>query len=94
MLHGCTIDASSLVGMSATILNGARIGPESLVGAGSLITEGRTFERRQLILGVPAKALRELDDTTTQRLRQSALDYVRQAERFANGLAPSAGSAT
>lgn len=88
MLHGCTIGEGSLIGMSATVLNGARIGPESLVGAGALITEGKAFEPRHLILGTPAKAMRELDDAAVERLRQSAIHYARNAERFARGLQP------
>jgi carbonic anhydrase/acetyltransferase-like protein (isoleucine patch superfamily) len=86
MLHGCTIGEESLVGMSSTILNGARIGALSLVGAGALITEGKEFEERRLILGVPAKATRELDDVAIERLRQSAIHYASNAERFGRGL--------
>ena len=88
MLHGCTVGAGSLVGMSATILNGARVGPNSLVGAGALLTEGKEFEPRRLIVGVPAKAMRELDDEAVERLRQSAIHYARNAERFAQALSP------
>lgn len=86
MLHGCTVGEGSLVGMSSTVLNGARIGPHSLLGAGSLVTEGKTFEARQLILGVPARAVRALDDQAVERLRQSAVHYASNAERFARGL--------
>ena len=88
MLHGCTIGEGSLVGMSATVLNGARIGASCLLGAGSLVTEGREFAPRGLILGVPAKAVRELDEPAVERLRQSARHYAANAERFASGLRP------
>ncbi len=88
MLHGCAVGEGSLVGMSATVLNGARIGPESLVGAGSLVTEGKAFPPRSLVLGVPAKAVRDLDAPAVERLRQSADHYARNAERFARGLSP------
>jgi carbonic anhydrase/acetyltransferase-like protein (isoleucine patch superfamily) len=90
MLHGCTIGEGSLVGMSSTVLNGARLGPHSLLGAGSLVTEGKEFAPRSLILGVPAKAVRELDDPAVERLRQSAIHYAANAERFARGLSPQA----
>jgi carbonic anhydrase/acetyltransferase-like protein (isoleucine patch superfamily) len=93
MLHGCTIGERSLVGMSATVLNGAWIGPESLIGAGSLVTEGKAFEARRLLLGVPAKAVRELDSKAVERLSQSAQHYARNAERFAAGLRPLSPSA-
>lgn len=86
MLHGCTIGDQSLVGMSATVLNGARIGTESLVGAASLVTEGKEFAPRHLIVGVPARAVRPLDDEAVERLRLSAEHYARNAERFAGGL--------
>lgn len=86
MLHGCTIGEGSLVGMSSTVLNGARIGAQCLLGAGSLVTEEREFAPRSLILGVPAKAIRSLDDLAVERLRQSAIHYASNAERFAFSL--------
>jgi carbonic anhydrase/acetyltransferase-like protein (isoleucine patch superfamily) len=89
MLHGCTIEDHALVGMSATILNGARIGTESLVGAGSLVTEGKSFDPRHLVMGSPAKAIRPLDADAIERLHRSAEHYARNAERFASGLSSS-----
>ena len=86
MLHGCIIELNSLVGMSATVLNGVRIGQDSLVGAGSLVTEGKSFEARSLIMGSPAKAVRTLDDEGVARLRRSAEHYAENAQRFARGL--------
>jgi carbonic anhydrase/acetyltransferase-like protein (isoleucine patch superfamily) len=86
MLHGCSLGEGSLIGMSSTVLNGARIGSQSLIGAGSLVTESKAFEARQLILGVPAKAVRTLDEQAVEGLRRSALHYVSNAERFARGL--------
>jgi carbonic anhydrase/acetyltransferase-like protein (isoleucine patch superfamily) len=86
ILHGCVIGAGSLVGMGAIILNGARIGASCLVGAGALITEGKTFPDRSLIVGSPAKAIRTLDDSSVERLKQSAAHYVANWRRFAAGL--------
>ena len=86
MLHGCTVGEQSLVGMSATILNGAQIGAESLVGAASLVTEGKVFEPRSLVMGIPAKAIRPLDDAAVDRLRLSSEHYAGNARRFASGL--------
>src|SRR5882757_6213358 len=60
MLHGCTLGDRVLVGMGATILNGAVIGDDCLVGAGALVTEGKSFAPGSLIVGAPAKAIREL----------------------------------
>src|SRR6476661_10917893 len=62
MLHGCTIGNGSLVGIQAVVLNGAVIGRHCLVGAGAIVTEGKRFPDRSLILGVPAKVVRELTD--------------------------------
>jgi carbonic anhydrase/acetyltransferase-like protein (isoleucine patch superfamily) len=62
MLHGCTIDSHCLIGMRATILNNAKIGEYSIVGAGAVITEGMVVPPRSLVLGVPAKVKRTLTD--------------------------------
>ena len=86
IVHGCTIGDNSLVGMGATILNGARIGRNSIVGAGALVTEGKSFPDDALILGAPAKAVRDLDAAAAERLRASAAHYVGNARRFAAGL--------
>lgn len=88
LLHGCTIGDNSLIGMSATVLNGARIGAYSLVGAGALVTEGKQFPDRSLIVGSPARVVRELDDKAVERLRASAQHYVANARRFLAGLKP------
>ena len=78
ILHGCTIGANSLIGMGATVLNGARIGANCLVGANALVTEGKEFPDNSLIVGAPAKAIRTLDAQSAERLRQTALHYVRE----------------
>ena len=76
MLHGCTIEDACLIGMSATILDGATIGKESIVGAGSLVTKNKTFPPRSLIMGSPAKVVRELTTSEIQELYASAKRYV------------------
>ena len=76
MLHGCTIEDACLIGMSATILDGAVIGKESIVGAGSLVTKNKVFPPRSLIMGSPAKVVRELNDEEVKELYASALRYV------------------
>ncbi len=82
MLHGCEISDETLIGIGSVILNGASIGRHSLVGARALITEGKTFPERSLILGAPAKQVRELTDEEVEAIRQSAAHYVRNAARF------------
>ena len=77
MLHGCTIEDACLIGMSATILDGAVIGKESIVGANSLVTKNKKFPPRSLIMGAPAKVVRELTDEEVKELYASATRYVK-----------------
>jgi carbonic anhydrase/acetyltransferase-like protein (isoleucine patch superfamily) len=86
IIHGCTIGDNSLVGMGAIILNGARIGRNCLVGAGALVTEGKEFPDGSLIVGSPAKVVRQLDEGAIEGLRLSARGYVANARRFRKGL--------
>ncbi|MEL6870349.1 MAG: gamma carbonic anhydrase family protein [Pseudomonadota bacterium] len=88
MLHGCEIGDGALIGIGATVLNGASIGSESLVGAHALVTEGKSFPPGVLIVGSPAKVVRELTADERQALRVSAQHYVANAQRFAAGLTP------
>jgi len=82
MLHGCTIEDACLIGMSATILDGAVIGKESIVGAGSLVTKNKKFPPRSLIMGVPAKAVRQLTDEEVKNLYESAHHYAKYKEDY------------
>jgi len=75
MLHGCTIGEGSLIGIQAIILNNARIGKYCLVAAGAIVTEGKVFPDRSLILGVPAKVVRPLTEAELAMLRESAEIY-------------------
>ena len=86
MLHGCTIGDNSLIGMGATILNGAVIGDNCLIGAGALITEGKVIPDGSLVMGVPGKVVRDLDDAAIAGLRASALHYAENAARFSRDL--------
>ena len=76
MLHGCTVEDACLIGMSATILDGAVIGKESIVGAGALVTKNKVFPPRSLIMGTPAKVVRELTAEEVAELYASAKRYV------------------
>ncbi|MBX6374249.1 MAG: gamma carbonic anhydrase family protein [Acetobacteraceae bacterium] len=86
ILHGCTIGDDTLIGMGATVLNGARIGRNCLVGANALVTEGKTFPDNSLIVGAPAKVVREVDAKILEIIRISAEFYVNNWRRFASGL--------
>src|SRR5215207_9425348 len=82
MLHGCTVGEGSLIGIQAVVLNGAVIGRHCLVGAGAVVTERKTFPDRSLILGSPAKVVRELSDEDVARLEQSAVGYANRQEQY------------
>ncbi|MES2509375.1 MAG: gamma carbonic anhydrase family protein [Pseudomonadota bacterium] len=86
MLHGCTIGDNSLVGIGAIVLNGAKIGKNSLVGAGSLVTEGKEFPDGSMIMGTPAKVVRQLTPEQIEGLKKSAEHYVENAARYKSGL--------
>jgi carbonic anhydrase/acetyltransferase-like protein (isoleucine patch superfamily) len=86
MLHGCTVGDGSLIGIGAIVLNGAKIGKGCLVGAGSLVTEGKEFPDGSMIMGTPAKVVRQLTPEQLQGLLTSAAHYVDNARRFRTGL--------
>lgn len=86
MLHGCTIGDNSLIGIQAVVLNGAKIGKNCLVGAGSLVTEGKEFPDGSMILGSPAKVVRQLTAAQIEGLKMSAQHYVDNARRYKTGL--------
>ena len=86
MLHGCKIGNNTLIGMGAVILNGVKIGDNCLIGAGALITENKVIPDGSLVMGMPGKIVRQLDDAAIARLTQSALNYQENAARFRNKL--------
>jgi carbonic anhydrase/acetyltransferase-like protein (isoleucine patch superfamily) len=86
VLHGCTIGDETLIGMGAIILNGAKIGANSLVGAGALITEGKEFPDNSVILGAPAKLVREADAKVRAMTARAAEVYVQRWKRYQAGL--------
>lgn len=86
MLHGCTIGDGSLIGIQAVVLNHAKIGKNCLVGAGSVVTEGKEFPDGSLILGSPAKAVRQLSPEQIEGLKTIAKHYIENAARYKAGL--------
>lgn len=86
ILHGCTIADDCLIGMGARILNHAVISSECIVGAGALVTEGKTFPEGSLIVGSPARVVRQLTDGERQMLRASAAHYAEKAAHYAAAL--------
>jgi len=85
ILHGATVGTRCLIGMGSTLLNGCEIGDESIVGANSLVTQGKTFPPRSLIMGSPAKLVRAVTDEDLKprvelrdRYARRSLDYLEQ----------------
>lgn len=75
-LHGCKIGNACLIGMSATLLDGCEIGEESKVAAGSLVTQNKKFPPQSLIMGSPAKVVRQLSKDEIENIYKSAQNYV------------------
>ncbi|HJW11608.1 MAG TPA: gamma carbonic anhydrase family protein [Albitalea sp.] len=86
MLHGCTVGDESLIGIQSILLNGSKIGKHCLVGAGSLVTAGSEFPDGTLIMGRPAKVVRQLTPEQIESLRHSAEHYIENARRFKSAL--------
>lgn len=85
VLHGCTIGDGSLIGIGAVVLNGAKIGKGCLVGAGALVTEGKEYPDGVMIMGSPARLVRQLTPERIEGLRRGARGYVDNARRFRAG---------
>jgi len=86
MLHGCSIGEGTLIGIQAVVLNGAKIGRNCIVGAGSVVTEGKEFPDGSLIVGAPARRVRELTPAHYAMMSPLAAHYVAQTQRHRNGI--------
>jgi carbonic anhydrase/acetyltransferase-like protein (isoleucine patch superfamily) len=82
MLHGCTLGDGCLIGIQAVIMNGAVIGTDCLIGAGALIAEGKIFSEKKLIVGAPARVVRDLGDDEIEKMRRAAPGYVKRQETY------------
>ncbi len=85
IVHSATVGDGALIGMGAILLNRAAIGERSLVGAGALVTEGKSFEAGKMILGAPARAMRDLRPDEFSGLEMSAAHYLANAARYRAG---------
>ncbi|WNO52567.1 gamma carbonic anhydrase family protein [Stakelama saccharophila] len=86
VLHGCVLKDCVLVGMGAIVLNNAVLPADCMVGAGALVTEGKTFDPGSLILGSPARSVRALDEQAIAMLKLSASHYADRSRNYAHGL--------
>jgi carbonic anhydrase/acetyltransferase-like protein (isoleucine patch superfamily) len=85
MLHGRVIGKDTLVGMGAILLTGCEIGPECVIAAGTLVTEGRRIPARSLVMGIPGKVVREVTDEDLRRTLAISAHYLELAQRYARG---------
>jgi carbonic anhydrase/acetyltransferase-like protein (isoleucine patch superfamily) len=88
MLHGCTIGEGNLIGIKATILNHSVIGKNCLIGANTLITEGKLIPDKSLVIGTPGKVVRILPETEIAAMHANTAHYVKLVSRYAGGLHP------
>ena len=86
MLHGCTVGEGSLIGIQSVVLNAAVIGRGCLVGAGAVVTERKVFPDGTLILGAPAKVVRELTAEERENLLKVAANYAARGAYYRNHL--------
>jgi carbonic anhydrase/acetyltransferase-like protein (isoleucine patch superfamily) len=93
ILHGCTIEDDCLIGMGSVLLNGVRVGTGSVIGAGAVVPEGMDIPPGSLVLGVPARIKRPVDDALRGRIRLTVEHYVRLARLHAEARFPRAGGA-
>jgi carbonic anhydrase/acetyltransferase-like protein (isoleucine patch superfamily) len=88
ILHGCTVEDECLVGMGAILLNGVRVGRGSVIGAGAVVPEGVEIPAESVVLGVPARIVRTVDDVLRERIQSTWQHYVEQARRHKAGEVP------
>jgi len=91
MLHGCTIADETLIGIGSTVLNRAKIGKNCIIGAHSLIPEGKEIPDNSLVMGSPGKVVRQISDDQVALIKGSAQVYVDNWKRFKAGLKPIPG---
>lgn len=88
MLHGCVIGDGTLVGMGATLLNGSKVGRGCIIGAGALVPEGKEIPDHTLVMGIPCKAIREVDEAGRARNLEAAAHYQRRMRNYKLNLRP------
>jgi len=92
VIHGCTVEDDCLIGMGSVLLNGVHIGTGSVVAAGAVVPEGARVPPGSLVVGVPARVTRPVDDALRERIRDTWEHYVAEAQRHRAGAFPIAGT--
>ncbi len=86
IIHGATVEDDVLIGMGARILNGAHIGTLSLIAAGALVPEGMQIPPHSVVMGIPARVVREVNDEDIERIRNGAKNYIERARNYWKGV--------
>ncbi len=86
IIHGATVEDDVLIGMGARILNGARIGSLSIVAAGALVPEGMQVPPRSLVMGIPGKVVRPVNDADIEKIKHGAVAYIERAKNYWKGI--------
>ena len=82
MLHGCTIDDETLIGIGSTILNKTKVGKNCIIGANTLIAENKVIPDRSLVVGSPGKIIRQVTDEEIENIKENANDYVANFKKY------------
>jgi len=85
ILHGCTISDRVLVGMGAIVMNGAKVGEDSIIAAGAVVTEGAVIPPGSVVMGVPAKVVKEANPEQKEGIRRNAESYIALARDYRHG---------
>lgn len=85
IIHGATIGDNTLIGMRATVMNGAKVGKFCVIGAHALVTQNMVIPDYSLVMGVPAKVVKEVPSALQDRIKLGAKHYVEMAKRYMNG---------
>jgi carbonic anhydrase/acetyltransferase-like protein (isoleucine patch superfamily) len=92
ILHGCIVEDECLIGMGSILLNKVRIGTGSIVGAGAVLTENMEVPPNSLVLGVPARVIRKVDERLARRIEETWTHYIEQARAHKSGKYPFAST--
>jgi len=88
IIHGCTIEEDCLIGMGSILLNDVVVGTGSVIAAGAVVREGMVIPPRSLVMGVPGRVVRQVDEALTARIRGTWEHYVAEAVRHRSGVFP------
>jgi len=83
ILHGCSIGKNTLIGMGAILMNGAKVGDNCVVGAGALVGEGKVVTDHTIVIGSPARKIRDVDEATIKLIKRSAEIYFNRWQVYA-----------